>query len=66
MGKIDVLLKKAKILKHVILLDEEIENDGFIEALGLDFNNFKLRRGDAFIDALNCIIPSLWGEGEVI
>lgn len=66
MGKIDALLKRAKVIKNVILLDEEFENDGFIEALGLDSSNFKLRRGDAFIEALNCIIPNVWGECEVI
>lgn len=64
MKLIDRLLIKVGnyILKQE---DEDIEQDGFIEALGLDLAKYKKKKGDNFLLALRDIVDDVWVDCEV-
>ncbi|MDU6855056.1 MAG: hypothetical protein E6370_11210 [Clostridiales bacterium] len=45
--------------------DEDIPQDDFIEALGLDLAKYKKKKGDNFFLALRDIVDDVWANCEV-
>lgn len=62
MKRIDKLLKLARKRYEV----EDLEPDGFIEALGLDPEAYKLGKRDNFLQALADTALADWGSYEGI
>lgn len=69
MKLLDRLLLQARELLTAVGFDYDTDEDGFIEALGVDPENYRIDypngdHGYDMLKALNSIVPELWKDYE--